>query len=53
VEAALKRENGGTGGDAEELQAACSALDEATKPMADLLLDKAMEAMLRKRGVIS
>ena len=27
------------------------ALDEATKPLAELLMDKAMEAMLRKRGV--
>ena len=40
-----------TGGTA-KLQAACTALDEATRPMADLLMDKALEAMLRKRGVI-
>lgn len=29
-----------------------AALDEATKPLADLLMDKAMDAMLRQRGVI-
>jgi len=39
-------------GDLNELKAACAALDEATKPLADLLMDKAMEAMLRKRGII-
>jgi len=40
-------------GDVKKLQAACAALDEATKPLAELLMDKAMEAMLRKRGAIS
>ncbi len=39
-------------GDAKALQAACSALDEVTKPMAEALMDKAMEALLRKRGVL-
>ena len=34
------------------LKFAGPSLDEATKPLADLLMDKAMEAMLRKRGVI-
>ena len=34
------------------LQAACAALDEVTKPLAELLMDKAMEAMLRKKGLI-
>jgi len=29
-----------------------AALDEITKPLADSLMDKAMEAMLRRRGVI-
>jgi molecular chaperone DnaK len=43
----------GGAGDLKRLQAAGAALDEATKPLADLLMDKAMEAMLRKRGVIS
>ena len=28
-------------------------LDEVTRPLADLLMDKAMEAMLRRRGAIS
>jgi len=27
-------------------------LDEVTKPLADFLMDQAMEAMLRKRGLI-
>lgn len=40
-------------GDTKLLQAAIAALDEATKPLADLLMDKAMEALLRKRGAIS
>lgn len=39
-------------GDTKKLQAAAARLDEATKPLADLLMDKAMEAMLRKRGLI-
>jgi len=54
VEAVLTAENPETGaGDTKQLQSACAALDEATKPLADLLMDKAMEAMLRKRGAIS
>jgi len=53
VEAVLRDESKDAGGDAKRLQASCAALDEVTKPMADLLMDKAMEAMLRKRGVIS
>jgi molecular chaperone DnaK len=40
-------------GDTKRLLTAVAALDEATKPLADLLMDKAMEAMLRKRGAIS
>lgn len=54
VEAALATENPETGtGDARQLQSACAALDEVTKPLADLLMDRAMEAMLRQRGAIS
>lgn len=34
------------------LKAAHAKLDEATKPLAELLMDKAMDAMLRKRGLI-
>jgi molecular chaperone DnaK len=53
VEQSLATENGETKiGDAKQLQTACAALDEATKPLADILMDKAMEALLRKRGVI-
>jgi len=39
-------------GDTKQLQAACAALDETTKTLADILMDKAMDVMLRKRGVI-
>ncbi len=39
-------------GDTKRLQAACAALDEVTKPLADLMMDKAIEAVLRKRGAI-
>lgn len=54
VERALATEVSASGaGDIKRLQAACAALDEATKPLADVLMDKAMEAMLRKRGAIS
>jgi molecular chaperone DnaK len=40
-------------GDVKQLQVAIAALDEATKPLADLLMDRAVEALLRKRGAIS
>ena len=40
-------------GDPAKLKTATTALDDATKPLADLLMDKAMDAMLRKRGLIS
>ena len=40
-------------GDLKKLKAAHAALDEATRPLAELMMDKAMEAMLRKRGLIS
>jgi hypothetical protein len=39
-------------GDASRLKAAIASLDEASKPLAGLLMDKAMDAMLRKRGII-
>jgi molecular chaperone DnaK len=39
-------------GDAKKLLAACAALDDVTKPLAELLLDRAMEAMLKKKGVL-
>ena len=38
--------------DLKELQAAVVALDETTQPLADFLMDKAMEVMLKKRGLI-
>ena len=39
-------------GELDKLKAAHAALDEATKPLADLMMDRAMEAMLRQRGLI-
>ena len=39
-------------GDPARLKAATTTLDEVTKPLADVLMDKAMDAMLRKRGLI-
>jgi molecular chaperone DnaK len=54
VEAALAEENSGSGiGDTKKLQAAIAALDEVTRPLADLLMDRAMEALLRKRGLVT
>jgi molecular chaperone DnaK len=53
VEIVLAAENSESGsGDLKKLQAAVATLDEITKPLAELLMDKAMEAMLRKRGLI-
>jgi molecular chaperone DnaK len=60
IEAALKRlaetvtaENEETNvGNLNELQTATAGLDEITKPLAEMLMDRAMEAMLRKKGVI-
>jgi molecular chaperone DnaK len=40
-------------GDVKALQAACSRLDEVSRPLAERLMDRAMEAMLRRRGLIS
>ena len=40
-------------GDPALLKTVTASLDEVTKPLADLLMDKAMDAMLRKRGLIS
>jgi molecular chaperone DnaK len=52
VEVALKTENESGAGDLKILQATVMALDEATKPLADFLMDQAMAALLRKRGLI-
>jgi molecular chaperone DnaK len=54
VEMALRTETAGTeSGDLPRLKQACAALDTATKHLADVLMDQAVEAMLRKRGAIS
>jgi molecular chaperone DnaK len=52
VEKVLAGENSGGSGDLKQLQSAVAALDEITKPLAEFLMDKAMEAMLKKRGLI-
>jgi molecular chaperone DnaK len=39
-------------GNIKALQAACAALDEITKPLAEVLMNRAMDALLQKRGVI-
>src|SRR5262249_30522350 len=53
VEATVAAENSSTQtGDTKRLQSACAALDEITRPLADLLMDRAMEAALRKRGLL-
>jgi len=39
-------------GDVGKLKTASAALDMATQPLADLLMDKAMDALLRQRGVV-
>jgi hypothetical protein len=52
VEKAAQDGAGSNPGDLPRLQAACAALDEATKPLAEILMDRAMEALLRQQGVI-
>jgi hypothetical protein len=53
VETTLANENAQTKiGNPKQLQADCAALDEITKPLAELLMDKVTEAMLRKRGLV-
>lgn len=53
VEALLGKENASAGtGETQALRAACELLDAATKPLAERLMDRAMETLLRKRGVI-
>lgn len=47
VESALETKN-----DLPTLKGAVAKLDEATLPLADLMMDRAMEAVLRQRGVL-
>ncbi|MGA2557448.1 MAG: Hsp70 family protein [Verrucomicrobiota bacterium] len=39
-------------GDAAALKSALAALDEATQPLADLLMEKTLDEMLRQRGLV-
>jgi molecular chaperone DnaK len=53
VEELLQTEDGGVKtGDAPSLKSQLSALEELTKPLAELLMDKAMESMLKKKGLL-
>jgi molecular chaperone DnaK len=53
VEAALdKAETDEPAPDPRELQSASAELDEITKPMAEVLIDRAMDALLRKKGIL-
>lgn len=53
VESALIEEDAHTKiGNTKQLQSDCAALDEMTKPLAELLMDKVTEALLRKRGLV-
>jgi len=53
VERLVTPENPGpTAGDIAALKAAVAAVDEITRPLADLMMDRAMEALLRKRGLL-
>ncbi len=53
VEAALATEQPENEiGDLDRLKLAMASLDTATQPLAELLMDRAMDAMLRKRGLI-
>jgi molecular chaperone DnaK len=49
---ALEAEIAAESGNAQTLKSVHAALDESTKPLAQLMMDKAMEAMLRKRGLL-
>jgi molecular chaperone DnaK len=53
VEAVLREgeARGGTG-DAQKLKGASAALDAATQPLAEMMMDRAMEGWLRKKGLI-
>jgi molecular chaperone DnaK len=53
IEAVLSAEDPRTKtGDPKKLKEANAKLDEVTKPLADHAMDKVMEAMLRKRGLL-
>jgi NAD(P)-dependent dehydrogenase (short-subunit alcohol dehydrogenase family) len=53
VEAVLSEEDPRTKtGDPARLRAANARLDEVTKPLAEYAMDKVMEAMLRKKGIL-
>jgi hypothetical protein len=42
----------GVPGDLAALKSATVELDEATKPLADVVMDHAAEAMLKQRGIL-
>lgn len=53
TEAALATASGAEGtGDAARLKQALAMLDQATQPLADVMMDRAMEAALKQRGLL-
>ncbi len=52
LESVLATEKPDGTGNARALTEASDSLDEATRPLAEILMDRAMEALLRKRGAI-
>jgi molecular chaperone DnaK (HSP70) len=53
VEAALATEEAKTqAGNPDLLKSAMATLDEVTKPLADLMMDKVLEKLLRRRGLV-
>ncbi|MHB1305547.1 MAG: molecular chaperone DnaK [Limisphaerales bacterium] len=52
VESVLAAETPEGGGDAAALKAANGRLDQVSRQLADVMMDRAMEALLRKRGLI-
>jgi len=53
VDSLLAGEDESGVGDPAKLKAATKSLDESTRDLAELMMDKAMEAMLRKRGLLT
>ncbi len=53
VESAVASEDPNTKtGNTKQLQTVCATLDEVTKPLAEMLMDKVTETLLRKRGLL-
>ena len=53
VQGILEREETNETGDVKALKQALAELDECTLPLADIMMERAMDAMLKKQGMIS